>query len=238
MEQTKKSLLPFSETNGTILLSGSTGSGKTYFMYKVLRDMDFLFVTPPNKIKYFYSSWQKLYDKMIEMLGSRISFEQGVPNEESVHEFLQTTQPPSMLIFDDLSRSFLNDKLSEQLYCVQSHHSQCFVFCLQHSLYYKAQFSRIVSLNSKIYIFLTNHRNADQIKTFSYQTQIGQALVESYLDAINSYSYGYLVCDLSVNCPADLRIRTQIFKDDEHLIVYIPTTSKTYKQLMQENNII
>jgi hypothetical protein len=203
-------------------------------MYKIFKDMEFLFETVPSKIKYFYHTWQNLYKQMEDMLGNRISFQQGCPTEENIDIFLQNADPPSVIVLDDLSRAFLNDQLSERLYCISSHHARCYIFCLQHSAFYKANFSRIVSLNSKIFIFLTNYRNADQIKKFSHQTQMGQALVESYLDCINHSSYGYLICDLSQDCPSDLRLRSQIFKD-ENLIIYVPATSKTSHQLIPKD---
>lgn len=63
------SLLPFSAPT-TVLICGSTQSGKTHFTKKLLQNANGLFSMPVNKIIYAYSEHQPMFDEM----------EQTIPN--------------------------------------------------------------------------------------------------------------------------------------------------------------
>lgn len=59
-----KSLLPFSAPT-TILICGSTQSGKTHFTKRLLQNADGMFCTPVDKIIYVYSEFQPMFDEMM-----------------------------------------------------------------------------------------------------------------------------------------------------------------------------
>lgn len=56
-------LLPFS-TSTTILICGSTQSGKTYFTKLLLQNAKGMFTKPVQKIIYAYSEYQNIFDDM------------------------------------------------------------------------------------------------------------------------------------------------------------------------------
>lgn len=62
-----KSLLPFSAPT-TILIRGSTQSGKTHFTKRLLQNADKMFSTPVDKIIYAYSEHQPMFDEMMSSI--------------------------------------------------------------------------------------------------------------------------------------------------------------------------
>ena len=55
--------LPF-KTPFSISVSGTTGAGKTTWIYKLLLNKDDMIDPPPTKIVYHYGIWQDLYAEM------------------------------------------------------------------------------------------------------------------------------------------------------------------------------
>lgn len=84
------SLLPFSAPT-TVLICGSTQSGKTHFTKKLLQNTNGLFSMPVNKIKYAYSEHQPMFDEMEQTIPN-LSLHQGLPSKEdrAVHRGCQS----------------------------------------------------------------------------------------------------------------------------------------------------
>ena len=69
------------------MIVGPTMSGKTRFMYEVLRNAGGMFEVPPEKIVYAYAEYQPLFDDMEEKL-PHLVLHQGLPT--GVERRLQT----------------------------------------------------------------------------------------------------------------------------------------------------
>ena len=66
-------LIPFEE-NSSIIVTGSSKSGKTYWINKFLKNIDQMFEgRPPEEVLYFYLHDRPLYSEMKENLKDRIS---------------------------------------------------------------------------------------------------------------------------------------------------------------------
>ena len=66
-------MFPF-EAGCTHITIGQSGSGKTQFIYKVLKNKNVMFDNnPPQKIRYYYGIWQDLFTEMLEVIDG-ISF--------------------------------------------------------------------------------------------------------------------------------------------------------------------
>jgi len=80
----------------TALVSGPTGSGKSYFVRDLLRHRSQLIDTPIHEIIWCYGEWQSLYAEMKKEMS--INFHEGIL------EHLPTDDKPRLVIIDDLMR--------------------------------------------------------------------------------------------------------------------------------------
>ena len=69
-----------------MVCSGSTSSGKTSWLYRLLQNKNEVFDRSSGKILYCYGVWQSLYDEMEQTLTS-IHIHEGVPNTITIKEF-------------------------------------------------------------------------------------------------------------------------------------------------------
>ena len=73
------------------------------------------------------------------------------------------------------------------------------------------------NVNFKHYVH--NYRNVQQVEVLGRQLGKGSLLKEAYLDAI-SKPYGYLVVDLNPRVSDAIQLRTNIFPDEQPVVVY------------------
>ena len=89
--------LPF-EACSTFCIAGATKSGKTSWVYRLLRNKDIMFTEPIEKVLYCYGVYQPLFDEMSKTI-TNISFLKGFPRE--LDSFAKCSNH-SLVIFDDL----------------------------------------------------------------------------------------------------------------------------------------
>ena len=90
-------LLPFTSPF-SMSLSGTTGSGKTTWIYRLLKHKDDMILPSPDNFFYFYGIWQDLYAEMEENM-TYVKFREGLPSMEVV----KSMSPNSMIVLDDLA---------------------------------------------------------------------------------------------------------------------------------------
>ena len=118
-----------------------------------------------------------------------------------------------------------------QFFTRGSHHTSTSVFFLTQNLFEKGL--RTISINSHYIVLFKNLRDQTQIKTLAKQIfpDKPKYLLESYKDA-TSKQYGYLLIDITTSCDDNLRLRTNIFKDEHpRNIIYSPIDHYTAKIL-------
>lgn len=121
-------LLPFS-TPTTILICGSTQSGKTYFTKLLLQNAKGMFTKPVQKIIYAYSEYQNIFDDM-KTTNPGIIFHQGLPSKEDIDQYTEdmictstksvvTVSNPNKICRDSRKRKLYNqceDKKYQMVY--------------------------------------------------------------------------------------------------------------------------
>ena len=95
----------------TILISGSTGSGKTTFIKKVLEEKKTIFQIEPTRIIYFYSIWQDIYEQMEE-----VEFYSGLPSNLDEFFIKKEKKEHILILFDDLMEAIVGNKNVQNLY--------------------------------------------------------------------------------------------------------------------------
>jgi hypothetical protein len=167
-----KSLLPFS-TPTTILICGSTQSGKTYFTKQLLQNADGMFTTPVDKIIYAYSEYQPMFDEMITTI-PRFLLHQGLPSKEDIERYTEGVNH-TVVVLDDLMLQVAQSQDCVHLFTVTSHHRNVSTVMLSQNLYPPGKYARTISLNCLNVILFRNYRDSRQIITFGSQILPGHA---------------------------------------------------------------
>ena len=196
------------------LVSGPSGSGKTTFVEKVLYNMNELFDFYFDNI--IYCSGQAFPD---------FDYVHGIPIhkvktlKENVLENINS-ELNNLIIIDDNMNNVVNDIFISDLFTKYSHHRNITVILLVQNLFPKGKYMRDISTNSTYIVLMSNPRELLQIKTLS--SQIGGAkntfIYDAFLDATKNKPFSYLFLDFDQNTPEDVRVRTNIFPNEETFI--------------------
>ncbi len=203
------SLLPF-ETSSTTCVAGCTGSGKTYWVKKLLEGG--MYADPPKEVLYCYAIWQPLYDTM------NVRFHKGLPTAEEVESFADGEH--KLIVLDDLMDRVCRDPEMELLFTQGCHHRRLSIVFITQNLFRQGKHARTISLNTWYLVLFRNYRDASQIDTLGRQMFPGKVewFREVYRDATKP-KYGYLIVDACPHSEDKYRIRTRIFPG-EFPIVY------------------
>ena len=138
----------------SVLISGPSNSGKTFFVSKFIKNRDRLMSPPPERITWCYSIWQKVYDEI------EAEFIQGVPD----FDYFDGRQ--TNLVLDDLMDQKVD--LVTKYFTLGSHHLNLTVFYLVQNLFFRG--IRTISLNSQIVVLFKNPRDSQQVSFFARQS--------------------------------------------------------------------
>ena len=202
----------------TCLVVGPTKSGKSHYIYKLLKHVDQVITPPPQEIYFVYSEWQPLYDEMVRNIPNLKMLE----NTVNLNELKEDISKPRLMILDDMMSEMAADKKGalNTLFTKGSHHwNLSIIFIVQNLFFGGLRNSR---LNSH-YIFLFKSPDKAQINNFARQLYPGNSkvMVNAYMDAVNSKKYNPLMIDLTSEIDERFRMRTNILPDD-FTVVYIP----------------
>ena len=210
-------MFPF-EAPSTFSISGTTGSGKTTWLCKLLEHKDTLFPgVVTHKILYCYGVWQDLFNK-IETIIPNIFFNQGLPSSKTIDELTEMKQH-NIIILDDLMMEVVKNEEIELLFTRGSHHKNLTIIFINQNMFCQGKNARTIALNCHYLILFQNMRDCSQIQRLGQQIFPGhrQLLVESYKDCLQK-PYGYLVIDLSPRTEEGFRLRTLIFPGEDTVI--------------------
>ena len=192
----------------TCVVSGSTGCGKTEFVFRLLDNLKDMIVPNPKKVLYCYGEYQKRFDDY-----PWIEFHEGIPNPEMFDG------TPTLAVLDDLM-SETNDDVTK-LFTKVSHHRSVSVLYLTQNIFYQNKQNRTISLNSHYFVLYKNPRSIGQISALASQMYPGNSkfMVEAFNDATKE-PYSYLFLDLKPETDERLRLRAKIFHG-EIQVVYV-----------------
>ena len=94
---------PLVQTPFRMIISGSTGVGKTFFCRKFITSK---FVTKPSKVFYFYNDFYETSPEIWRLKGIPFVSFPGLPNMD----FFRLIEPGSVVIIDDQYRSCIKSK--------------------------------------------------------------------------------------------------------------------------------
>ena len=151
----------------SIAVSGASMSGKLFWTYRLLREKDDMFCSPPEKVLYYYGIYQPLFQEMEKELPFVI-FHQGLPNEDMLQK-LATPSTCNLLILDDLMNNVISSVEMENLFVKGVHHLHLSVLYINQNVYCKGKHSRTINLNTHIYVLMKNPRDVSQLQCLARQ---------------------------------------------------------------------
>ena len=195
----------------TCTIAGPTSSGKTQFVFRMIRHANELINPPPERILYCYGEFQPSFAEF-----PQVEFHEGLPDVGQFDGRLRV-----LLIIDDLMNEA--DQNVCNIFTKLSHHRNVSVAFVTQNLFHRNRHVRTMNLNTHYLVLFKNPRDAGQVATLARQMYPGKSkfVVEAYKDATKE-PYGYLLIDLRPETDENYRIRTKIFPDDERQYVYIP----------------
>ena len=200
-----------------MIVFGPSGSGKSTFVEKILTYMKEMFGFKFDTITYVSG---RSFPKINSIHGIPI---------KKLCEFTENhikkinSNKRNLIIFDDSMNDVANNPLMSELFTNMSHHLNISVILILQNLFPKGRFMKDMSVNATYLVLANNPRDKLQVKTLSYQIDgdSGNFYFNCYKDATNNKAFSYLLIDFNQTTPEEIRVRTNIFPNDEEKIVYI-----------------
>ena len=169
----------------SFLISGATGSGKTQWVYRFLKNLGRMFSKKqkPKAVLYCYGIHQKLFDEMSRGI-PKLRFHEGLPSQEDL-DALAKAGENSLLILDDLMSEVSGNAGAEKLFTRGTHHLRISVIYIVQNLLYQNKHARTISLNTQYMVLFRNIRDASQISYLARQMHPRRpaVLMDAYEDA-------------------------------------------------------
>lgn len=211
-----RSLLPFSAPT-TILICGSTQSGKTHFTKELLQNANGMFSTPVDRIVYAYSEHQPMFEEMVQTIPN-FSLHQGLPSKDDIEQYTEGIDH-TVVVLDDLMLQVAQSPHCVQLFTVTSHHRNVTIVMLSQNLYPPGKYARTISLNFLNVILFKNYRDSRQVITFGSQILPGQvSFFKSAYESATRPNFGYLHVCLEPTQNRDYQLRSRILPGEDMII--------------------
>ena len=126
---------------------------------------------------------------------SDITFHQGLPNDLVQSKYFDQSVR-SLIVFDNLMRTVMNDDTAADLFTEGAHHRNISFIIIQ-NLFFPGKQSRTISVNAHYFLLLKNPRDRQQVEVFGRQVYPRKSHIfsEAY-ERATMRPYDYLVVDL------------------------------------------
>lgn len=186
-----------------MVVAGASGSGKTTFITKLLKEKHLHFSQIPQQINWHYGEIEPKLDM------SGINLVKGLPDINDV-------KANSVIVIDDLFLEAAKNDSITNLFTRVSHHQNCFIIFITQNIFHQSSHNRTRNLNTQYLVLFKNPRDKLQITTLQRQMCMPH-LLEAFQYATKS-SFSYLMIDFRPETPDDLRLRTGILKGEQYLV--------------------
>ena len=203
----------------SLSICGSSFSGKSFFISKLLENKSKMFIPEPQEIIYVYSSWQPLFDTM-ERAIPNIKFMNRIPSKSEVISFTDDLQHRVMVIDDQMTNLKSCPDITEYFTVFTHHRNLSCILVLQNALY-QAQCVRDISYNVQGMFIFRNLRSPQQIGILASQMFPGKKrafFLDAYDQACLSKQFGYLYCDINPRNDTKYQLRTDILPGQDTII--------------------
>jgi len=199
-----------------MIISGPSSSGKSTFLLKFLSQAAELIDPQPKSILYCFG---EMSDAIPSIQKSGIGVYAGVPPED----LIKSHTKPLLLILDDLLLS-IDEKYLSELFTKKSHHQNFAIIFITQNLFERK--IKVARQNAQYIVLMRSPNSALSIRNIGVQLFPRQLnyFLDAYRQATNN-PYGYLILDMHASSDPLLRLRTNIFKENEK-IIFTPQNGK------------
>jgi len=197
------------------IISAPTKSGKTELVKKIVLNAIQLVEPSPVKIYWSYTEWQKTYDDILFKMPA-VQFIDGLPNCEDLKN---EKSIPKLLILDDMMQEMKGDSRLSEIFTRGSHHWNLSIIHIVQNLFFDG--IRTSRINSQYLILMKNPSDRLQVKNLGRQLFPGSKHFEEAFEDATSKPYGYLLIDLTQTTPENMRLRSNIFPENDGVVVYV-----------------
>ena len=95
------------------VICGPTMSGKSEFVFNLIRNKELMIDKPPPRVVYCYGEWQPAFDKL--QADCQVEFYPGLADILDQHDFFDSNSA-TLLIIDDLAQGVVDDKRCTKLF--------------------------------------------------------------------------------------------------------------------------
>lgn len=212
------------KNESVFVVAGPSSSGKTVFVRRLIKHTEQLFRKPVHKVRWFYGtpgdgdgdSGDEDADQL-SIAANKVTMHKGLPSG-----WTKLVEPYDLVVLDDLLTESAGSKELTTGFTRLAHHRPCTLIYVTQNLYHRSADARTRNLNTHYLVLMNNPRDATQIVYIARQMfpKQSNALVDIYQEVTRNQPYSYLLLDFHQDTPAVLRIRTNIFPDDSHNVVY------------------
>ena len=198
-----------------MVISGSSNTGKTEFVMRLIKYNKELITPPVDKIYYCYKEYQEKF-KEVEGVEFFEGFDESIISKENLEG------GSVLLILDDLMTQ-IQENILLDIFLVYSHHRKVYPVFVCHNLYYSGlKNMKTISLNTTYNVIMKNPRDKSSTRILGSQMFTGQTkwFMEAYSYATRE-SYSYLLIDSKPTQADNLRLRANIFPGED-MICFIP----------------
>ena len=150
----REPLVPL-QSKSTMMVCAPTNSGKTRFVKRLLENADTMYTVAPKKFLYCYSIWQPIFDEMQRTI-SKISFHQGLPDEETIVS-LTSGSAHRICVLDDLMDVASDSAFVQKLFFAGNHFNLTTINIVQ-NVFIKGRVSRCCSLNTHYFVLFKSEQ--------------------------------------------------------------------------------
>ena len=190
----------------TCMVSGPTGSGKTFLVrdilkhYKHLIDID----VPKLKVLWAYGQWQSLYTQPIDNV--KVDYVDGLPTEDEISGH-------DIVIIDDLMTELGNNLKLSAIFTKGSHHKNISVIFITQNLFHQGSQMRTIGLNCHYLIYMKSARGRSQLRYLGRDLFTTKDFLPDVYDDATQKPFSYIRIDLTQETPEKYRVCTNLIPD-------------------------
>lgn len=210
----------------TCVITGSSGSGKTFTIFDIIKNRKKYFKEELNVV-YCYGMWQENF-KTFQIENPEVVFVESI---WEIDENLKKGEKTIVLLDDKISDLEFDPKQNRyvrDLFTKRSRHENLGVIVTT-QVAFPSKF-RAISLNAKYLIFFSNKRDKSFINLVNRQfcPEVKGWLYNALKEATKNNPYGSITLDMNPQCPEVLNVRSHLYIDTQNpnfQIYYVSCTS-------------